>query len=309
MTVVDQGSMAAAARILNVSASAVAQQLHALERDLGAPLLVRVGRTMRITEQGARILDPARKLLRDATDLRGIAHDGAITGDLWLGACTTPLTGLLPDILARVSRKFPHVNIHIHSGNSAQLFADVEAGKLDAALVLEAPYPLPKTCDWLMLREEPLIVLAPRSLAESDPLTLLREEPLIRYDRTLWGGRTADLYLTELGIVPHERFELNALNAIAVMVDRGLGVSIVPDWAPPWPQGIDVVRLDLPERRIARRIGVVWSRLSVRTRLVRVLLEESARFAGLPAGGQAAPDGSLLPISMKQAGRSQREDR
>ena len=271
--------MAAAARVLNISASAVAQQLHALERDLGAPLLSRVGRTMRVTEQGARVLGPARKLLRDATDLRGIAHDGEVTGELWLGACTTPLTGMLPDILAGVSKKFPHVNIHIQAGNSAQLYADVEAGKLDAALVLEAPYSLPKTCDWLVLREEPLIVLAPRALAEHDPLTLLREQPLIRYDRNLWGGRSADLYMAELGIVPRERFELNALNAIAMMVDRGLGVSIVPDWAPPWPEGIEVARLQLPERRIGRRIGIVWSRSSVRTRLVAVLLEESARLS------------------------------
>lgn len=271
--------MAAAARALNISASAVAQQLHALERDLGTPLLVRVGRTMRITEQGARILEPARKLLRDTTDLRGIAHDGAVTGELHLGACTTALTGMLPDILAGVSSKFPQVNIHIQSGTSAQLFVDVETGKLDAALVLEAPYPLPKTCDWLLLREEPLIVLAPRALADRDPLTLLREEPLIRYDRNQWGGRAADVYLGELGIFPRERFELNALNAIAVMVDRGLGVSIVPDWTPPWPEGIDIARLQLPERRIGRRIGIVWSRSSVRKRLVNVLLEESARLA------------------------------
>jgi DNA-binding transcriptional LysR family regulator len=275
--------MAAAARVLNVSASAVAQQLHALERDLGAALLVRVGRTMRMTEQGARILAPARQLLRDTTDLRGIAHDGAVSGELQLGACTTPLTGLLPDILVRVSAKFPQVNIHIKSATSSQLFVDVETGKLDAALVLEAPYPLPKTCDWLLLREEPLIVLAPRALADRDPLTLLREEPLIRYDRHQWGGRSADVYLNELGIVPRERFELNALNAIAMMVDRGLGVSLVPDWTPPWPEGIDIARLPLPERRMGRRIGIVWSRSSVRTRLVSVLLEESARLGAAVA--------------------------
>jgi DNA-binding transcriptional LysR family regulator len=271
--------MAAAARVLNISASAVAQQLHALERDLGGPLLARVGRTMRVTEQGARVLAPARKLLRDATDLRGIAQDGEITGELWLGACTTPLTGLLPDILAGVSKAFPQVNIHIQSGNSAQLFSDVEAGKLDAALVLEAPYPLPKTCEWLLLREEPLIVLAPRAFADRDPLELLREEPLIRYDRNQWGGRSAENYLNELGIAPRERFELNALNAIAMMVDRGLGVSIVPDWTPPWPEGIDIVRLQLPERRVGRRIGIVWSRSSVRMRLVTVFLNEGARLS------------------------------
>jgi DNA-binding transcriptional LysR family regulator len=267
--------MAAAARALNISASAVAQQLQVLERELGVPLLLRVGRTMRVTEEGARVLPPARKLLQDAGDLRSIAHDDAVAGELRLGACTTPLTGLLPDILARVSINFPRLRVHIESGSSAQLFASVETGQLDAALVLEAPYPLPKTCEWLLLREEPLIVLAPRTMADRDPLTLLREEPFIRYGRDQWGGWSAEHYLQELQIMPHERFELNALNAIAIMVDRGLGVSLVPDWAPPWLEGIDVVRLPLPERRIGRRIGIVWSRSTIRMRLVNALLRES----------------------------------
>lgn len=266
--------MAAAARNLNISPSAVAQQLHALERGLGAQLVLRVGRTMRLTEQGARILSPARKLLRDATDLRSIAHDGAVAGELRLGACTTPLTGMLPGILARISRKYPLLNVHIQAGGSAQLLAEVEIGNLDAALVLEAPYPLSKTCDWRVLREEPLIVLAPRRLATANPIAVLRTEPFIRYTRDLWGGRAADEYLAEHDIAPDERFELNALNAIAVMVDHGLGVSLVPDWAPPWPEGIDVVRLALPEARTARRIGIVWSRSTVRLRLVNVLLGE-----------------------------------
>ena len=99
--------------------------------------------------------------------------------------------------------------------------------------MLQAPYPLPKTCDWQLLREEPLIVLAPHHMGHRDAHDLLANEPLIRYDRNQWGGRQADEYLRKVGIVPRERFEVNALNAIAVMVDRGLGVSLVPDWARP----------------------------------------------------------------------------
>lgn len=267
--------MAAASRLLNISPSATAQQLHALERELGAPLIVRVGRTVRMTEQGGRILAHARQLVRDANDLKSIANDATISGELHLGACTTPLTGMLPEILSRVSARFPHVNVHIQSGNSAQLYAEVENGNLDAAFVLEAPYPLPKTCEWKLLREEPLIVLAPAHLAHRSPHDLLATEPLIRYDRKLWGGRHADEYLKRHGITPRERFELNALNAIAVMVDRGLGVSIVPDWSPPWPEGISVARLPLPTPADGRRIGVVWSRGTIRKRLLSALLEEA----------------------------------
>jgi len=274
VTVVDQGSMAAAARVLNVTPAAVAQQIRTLERELGATLIARVGRTVSVTEQGSRILERSRELLRSVSDLRSVANDSAVSGELRLGACPTALAGMLPDVLARMVDAFPQINVFIKPGYSVDLYRAVEAGDLDAAVVLQAPFPLPKTCEWLLLREEPLIVLAPKSMAGRDPHELLSTEPLIRYDRNQWGGRQADDYLRANGIVPRERFELNALNAIAVMVDRGLGVSLVPDWAQPWPEGLQLIRIPLPHPAVPRRIGIVWSRSSVRVRLVTVLLQE-----------------------------------
>lgn len=282
VSVVDQGSMAAAARTLNITPAAVAQQIHTLERELGVRLIARVGRTVSVTEQGARILGRARDLLRGVADLRGIAQDGAVSGELRLGACPTALAGMVPDILARMVEAFPQINVFIKPGYSAELYRAVEAGDLDAAFVLEAPFELPKTCAWQLLREEPLVMLAPASMAGCDPHELLATQPLIRYDRHQWGGRQADDYLRAAGIEPHERFELNALNAIAVMVDRGLGVSLVPDWAQPWPEGLKLARIPLPLPSDPRRLGIVWSRSSVRVRLVNVLLQESVRIVKAP---------------------------
>ena len=272
VVVADRGSMAAAARVLNITPAAVAQQIRTLERELGAPLIARAGRTVSLTEEGSRILQRARDLLRDVADMRSVANDSEVSGELRLGACPTALAGMLPDILARMVEAFPQINVYIRPGYSAELYRAVETGELDAAVVLQAPYNLPKTCDWQLLREEPLVMIAPARLAGRDPHELLRTEPLIRYDRNQWGGRVADDYLRRAGIVPRERFELNGLNAIAVMVDRGLGVSLVPDWAKPWPEGLDLVRIPLPLPSEPRRIGMVWSRSTVRIRLVTVLL-------------------------------------
>jgi DNA-binding transcriptional LysR family regulator len=277
ITIVDQGSMAAAARVLNITPAAVAQQIRTLEREIGATLIARVGRTVSVTEEGSRILQRSRDLLRNVADLRSVANESGVSGELRLGACPTALAGMLPDVLARMVDTFPEINVFIKPGYSADLYRAVEAGDLDAAVVLQAPFPLPKTCEWLLLREEPLIVLAPKSMADEDPHVLLATQPLIRYDRNQWGGRQADEYLRARGIVPRERFELNALNAIAVMVDRGLGVSLVPDWARPWPEGLQLARIPLPNPSVPRRIGIVWSRSSVRVRLVTVLLQESRK--------------------------------
>lgn len=266
--------MAAAARSLNLSASAVAQQLRALERELGVPLLTRIGRTVKVTDQGSRILNHARQLVRDSANLRGLAHDGSISGELRLGACSTALIGILPQLMAKVTAKYPDIRFRVESANSVQLYTQLLAGNLDAACVLEAPYPLPKTCEWLLIREEPLVVLAPTALSNRDPLDLLRDEPFIRYDRNKWGGRGPDKYLRELGIVPNERYEVDMLQAIAVMVNLGLGVSLVPQWSHPWPSELDIVAIPLRERRIGRRVGIVWSRSSIRIKLVNALLAE-----------------------------------
>ena len=275
VAVVDRGSMAAAARLLNITPAAVAQQIRTLEREIGAPLIARAGRTVSVTEAGSRILQRSRDLLRDAADLSTVANDSATAGELRLGAGTNALTGMLPDILARMVVKFPLIKVFIKPGYSPDLYRAVESGELDAAIVLQAPFALPKICNWELLREEPLVVLAPETMAGRDPHELLATEPLIRYDRQQWGGRQADQYLRMAGIVPRERFELNALNAIAVMVDRGLGVSLVPDWARPWPEGLHLVRIPLPRACEPRRIGVVWSRSTIRIRLVTAFLHES----------------------------------
>ena len=120
VSVVDQGSMAAAARTLNVTPAAVAQQIHTLEREFGVRLIARVGRTVSVTEQGARILERARELLRGVADLRSIAQDGAVSGELRLGACPTALAGMVPDILARMVEAFPQINVFIKPGYSAE---------------------------------------------------------------------------------------------------------------------------------------------------------------------------------------------
>ena len=62
-----------------------------------------------------------------------------------------------------------------------------------------------------------------------------------------------------------------------LMVDRGLGVSLVPDWARPWPEGLQLARIPLPHEFEPRRIGIVWSRASIRARLVNAFMEEARK--------------------------------
>jgi hypothetical protein len=62
--------------------------------------------------------------------------------------------------------------------------------------------------------------------------------------------------------------------AIAIMVDRGLGVSLLPDWPPPWPEGLKLRKIPLPDRSFRRQIGLLWLRASLRAGLIRAFLQE-----------------------------------
>jgi DNA-binding transcriptional LysR family regulator len=273
VVVVEQGSFAEAARRLNLTPAAVAQRIRALESEIGARLLFRSGRTVRPTQSGAAILVHARDFLGHVRDLKSIAANDTPSGELRLGAVQTAKAGLLPDILSGMAKKYPQIEIHIVGGMAAPMYAKVLSGELDAALIMNPPFPIPKTCDWRVLRKEPLIVLTSASATTRDPHVALKTEPFIRLDRTGWGGRLVDGYLRHARIRPKERFELDGVEAIAVMVDRGLGVSLVPDWAPPWPEGLSLRKLPVPGDRFTRYIGLLWNRASLRARLVHAFLE------------------------------------
>jgi DNA-binding transcriptional LysR family regulator len=273
--VVEHGSVAEAARRLNLTAAAVTQRIRALEREIGISLVCRSGRTVRETEAGAAILSQAQALLRDVRDLRATATERSFAGELGLGAISSALTGILPDILARLTTKYPQMKLYIYPGISAELYRKVTEGELDAAVVVQPQFTLPKTCGWATWREEPLVVLVSRAVTAEDPHRILAEQPFIRYDRKQWGGRLADNYLLQAGIRVHDRYELDSLEAIAMLVDRGLGVSLVPDWAPPWPAGLALRKIALPLPFEKRRIGVLWRRASARIRLVQALIAEA----------------------------------
>lgn len=276
LAVVDTGSLAEAGRRLGLTPTAVAQRLRALDDEFGVRLVVRTGRTVAATEAGIAIAARTRHLLRDMRDLKALAAQDRPAGQLRLGAVPTAIAGLLPDIMVRSGETFPDLDIAVMPGLSTELYAKTLAGELDMALLVQPHFALPKTCGWRTLRNEPLIVLAPAVWSTEHPHNLLATKPFIRYGRQLWTGRLIDDYLRRAAIRPKERLALGTLDAIAVLVDRALGVSLVPDWARPWPEGLDLAKLPLPEPSEPRRLGLLWNLSSPRIRLIRAVLDQSA---------------------------------
>lgn len=275
LLVVDSGSIAAAARRLNITSAAVAQRIRALEDEIGFSLIMRSGRTVSTTEAGAAIVSKAREFVTQVRDLKSIPASKGIAGDLRLGAVATAVTGFLPQVLLALTTRHSAVDVRVEPGPSAILYQQVLTGELDAAIVVRPPFDLPKTCDWFTFYKEPLVLLKPAGLDGDDIEELLKTQPFIRYDKRAWGGMLVKNYLRKLGVNPRERFELDALDAIAVLVDRGLGVAVVPDWPGPWPEHLSLAKLPIKDAAFERHVGLVWARATPRLRLVRALLDEA----------------------------------
>ena len=288
MLVVETGSMAEAARRLHITAAAVAQQMRILEKEFKTPLLARAGRTVVPTPAGHRLKQSAPTLLRDLANAHLLVNDDGASGELVIGTINTALHSLLPDILADFVKQSPNVKVFLQSAATNQLYEAVQQGDIDAAVCLYPAFSLAKTFDWTLLREEPLVLLVPRHLAQHDPHDLLRSQPLIRYDRSLGGGQMVDRYLRAAQITPRERFELSSLVAIAMMVNRGLGVALVPDTALDVPDDQSVVRLALPQASQSRRFGVLWLRSSARLPLIHKLVESALNVVKQRGGPRAA---------------------
>lgn len=229
LAVVDSGSIAEAARSEHLTAAAIGQRVQVLERELGFALLSRSGHTAQPTPACERLLPRARRLVREAALLHGDADADGLAGSLRIGAVSTLLTGLLPGALRRFTQAAPQAKAVIVPDTSRGLYRLLQAGEIDAALMVAPPFALPKTLRAVALREEPLVLLAARD-THADAATLLRAQPYIRYDPNAWGGRHAAAWLADQQITPTVLCDLDALEAIALLVADGMGVSLVPQW-------------------------------------------------------------------------------
>ena len=279
--VIECSSLAEAARRLNITPGAVAARIRILESDLGTSLIQRSGQSVKPTEAGLRIYDKAQALLQDARDLQACAAEGSPSGELRLGVFYSALTTHLPFLLEEFCLKQqPDQSILIDFGASAELCSRVHGGQLDVALVIEPPFTLHKNCNWQTLQEEPLTVIAPVSMKGGQAHELLKTQPFIRYHRKAFSGQLVDRYLKDNNLFPRQRLEIDSLLTIVSLVERGVGVAIVPDSFSIDYREHQLIKIPLPERTPIRRIGMIWDKHSPRVAITQRLVEQAVKAFG-----------------------------
>ncbi|QUR69957.1 LysR family transcriptional regulator [Mycobacterium spongiae] len=230
-----RGTLAAVAKALSYSPSAVSQQLAQLERECGMALTEPVGRGVRLTDAGEALVEHTRLAIASLERAEALlaASQGRVAGRLRVAAFQTLLLSLLPEVLDALSRDYPDLRVEVAQREADEAVSGLLAGTFDVVLAEEYPgglLPPNPSLDRVDLRCDEMFLAMPRTGPFSDALTLseleyaswaLDPEPTAP-------GRWARSVCRSAGFEPDVRFEGVDLLVHLQMVEAGLAVSILP---------------------------------------------------------------------------------
>lgn len=183
------GTFAAAGERIGLTQSAVSSQVKRLEEALGFALFERTGRSATLNAAGQTTLARAEEICALYAKLGELPDDAASGGLLRIGAIASAQSTLVARALARLRKELPLLRVHVSPGVSMRLMDELDAGTIDAAVIIRPPFGILPELAWQPLVQEPYVLIAPRKLPGKDWRALLREQPFLRYDRASFGGR------------------------------------------------------------------------------------------------------------------------
>ena len=257
----DERSISAAAKRLGASPSAVSQQLTNLEKAVGATLLQRNARPVRLTPAGEILRRRAQVILNEAAQARAelAESDLARLPRLRLGMIEDFEADVTPRLLAQMATDLKASQFLLETGASHYLYDLLDSRSLDVIVAAE----LDTGDDWSEvhpLLREGFVAAVPKGhvKAQGDVLAELKDLPLIQYTQRHYMGRLLSAHLARHHLSLPHRFELDSYHAILALVGQGAGWTILPPLAlmraRRFADQIDV--LELPFEPLTRTISV-----------------------------------------------------
>lgn len=224
LEVADAGSVRAAAERLVVSQPAVSAALAGLQKTIGAPVVERNGRGIRLTASGERLTAYGRRIfaLLDEAVAESSAAGAPDAGRVRLAAVTTAAEQLLPELLSAFRRIAPAIDVELHVANKDRVWDRLAHWEAD--LVLAGRPPQDGHFATVAVRSNEVVVvgLPGRSY---DLRALARTTWLLREPGS--GTReTTHALLAQLGIAP-SAVTIGSNGAIRECVRAGLGISVL----------------------------------------------------------------------------------
>ena len=225
--IAELGSITRAAAHLQIAQPALTRHVQRLEDELDAALFTRANRGVRLTEAGQKLLDSAQRILRDVEragdEIR--AHKEHPSGKIILGVTPPLCPVVVPELFARMREHYPLIELKVVHAGTARLEEFIVAGLVDLALMTMISRS--RLIALTRLAEEEM-VLATRPGAR--PSGFVTVEELNRTPLILGDGMRAslDVLLAGRGIALRVDTELDDHETIRLMVQQGVGASILP---------------------------------------------------------------------------------
>ena len=274
----DHGHFGRAAESCYVTQSTLSAGIRELETLIGVVLVERTRRVVRFTPLGERIVEKARRVLREADELGDLARAAGrpLSGEMRMSVIPTIAPFLLPRILPKLRRDYPDLKLYLREETSGQACEGLHHGRTDCVLLA-----LPYACgdvETAPLFDDRLFVAYREG--EMDPSASIRPAEI---DETRLLMLEDGHCLKEHALAACNRPELRAeatmlgtsLHTMVQMVDNGLGVTMLPEMAV--DSGIldhtQVAARPLEADNASRRIALVWRKASPRERDFRLLAD------------------------------------
>lgn len=223
IAIVDVGSFTRAADDVHKTQSAVSMQMKRLEERIGKSLFERDGRQSRLTPDGTRLLEFARRMLRLNDEAMMALTEPALVGTVKLGLPDDYADRLLPRVLAAFARSHPRVEINVTCEPSSCIIRRIREGRLDIGIVTHGD------CGGYgeIFRREPLYWCGSEQHCahELDPL------PLALGPSDCSWRRSAIDALDRIGRPYRIAYTSGSAAALSGAVLAGLAISVLPESA------------------------------------------------------------------------------
>ena len=236
LSVAKERSFTRAASRLNISQSAVSEQVRALEEEIGFPLFRRTPRGIEVTERGRTFLYEAERVVGDVLSLTDTAQRlrGALSDTLTIGMGSGMAQMFMPRLFGKLDLALPGVRLEILTAPTRNIFNDLHEERLDAGIAIESDpdrVPAGLVFDRLTVAEMALIVHPKHPLANvPQPVDVGRlfAEPIIMSELTVGYGQVVLSLFSDLGTRPNILAVVDNIETMKVIVQSGKGIAIVP---------------------------------------------------------------------------------
>ncbi|MGG4091506.1 LysR family transcriptional regulator [Paenibacillus lautus] len=267
-----------AAEKVGIAQPSLSQQIRLLEHEMGTPLFDRVGKKTLITEAGRILLNHGYNVFHELSQAKAAISElqGLKRGALKIGALLTVVNYLLPPTVIGFHHDYPNIELSVLGLRTGDIYEGLLQNKLDLGIVY-----LPMEHDDLEtipLYKQNLALAAPvdHPIAKEKfvRLDILKEIPSVLLPNTYYMRQLINEECRSFDFTPQPVMELSTMESIVNMVNKGVGVTILPKAYLDYIDHKGIRTINIQNPMLTTQIGIVYRKNKYLCAASRMFMEQ-----------------------------------